>query len=305
MPTVSAIITTYNLEKMLPEAIESVLAQDWKDLEIIVVDDGSSDDTAAVMERYSGVVRYILQKNAGPSAARNTGVQVSSGKFLAFLDGDDLWKPNKVSRQLEEFEKDSTVGLVSSDFSVDEGAKVTESYLVGCQHVASGMIFLNLLRENFLLPSAAMLRRECVTQVGAWDEAIRGSEDRDYWLRVARTWRINVIPEVLTVKRNRPGNLTSDNDKLTPHRIRVFEKVLANDELTSVERHTARAALSDNYWDLGYMHWKNGRREDARSAFWKSLTLRVSKRSLLSLGGTLAPHSVVRFLQRKDGPSSR
>lgn len=299
MPTVSAVITTYNLAEMLPEAIESVLAQDWKDIQIIVVDDGSTDNTAEVMKKYAGVVQYISQKNAGPSAARNTGIQASGGEFLAFLDGDDLWKPNKTSRQLMEFEKDTTVGLVSSDFSVHEGDRVTESYLASCRHVASGKIFPNLLKENFLLPSAAMLRRECVTQVGAWDISLRGTEDRDYWLRVARSWRIQVIPEELTIKRNRPDNLTSNQDKLTPYRIRLFEKVLAMGELTGAERRTARASLSDNYWDLGYMHWTYGHRAEARRAFWKSLSLRVTRRSLLSLGVTFAPRSVVHVLKGK------
>lgn len=299
MPTVSAIITTYNLGKMLPEAIDSVLRQDWKDLETIVVDDGSTDDTPEVMRRYSGMVQYVPQKNAGPSAARNTGVHASSGKFLAFLDGDDLWKPNKISRQLAEFEKDSALGLVSSDFSVDEGGEITESYFANCRFVASGMIFLNLLRENFLLPSAAMVKRECMAAVGAWDEALRGSEDRDYWLRIARSWPIRVIPEVLTIKRNRPGNLTSNQERLTPYRILLFEKVLASGGLTSVERKTVQATLSDNYWDLGYAHWNDGRRAEARGAFWKSLMLRVNRRSLLSFGATLAPRSVVRRVQEK------
>jgi len=299
MPTVSAIITTYNLGTMLPDAIESVLRQDWRDIEIIVVDDGSTDDTPEVMKRYSGLVQYVSQKNAGPSAARNTGVQASSGKFVAFLDGDDLWKPNKISRQLAEFENDPAVGLVSSDFSIHEGDSVTESYLANCRQVASGMIFLNLLKENFLLPSAAMLRRECLIEIGAWDESLRGTEDRDYWLRVARSWHIIVIPEVLTVKRNRPDNLTSNQDRLTPYRILLFEKVLAKGELTGIEKRAARVVLSANYWDLGYMQWNNGHRTEARSAFWKSLKLSVSRRSLLSLGATFAPRPVVRLMKKK------
>ncbi len=301
MPKVSAIITTYNLAEMLPDAIESVLGQDCKNIEIIVVDDGSTDGTTELMRRSSSRILYIQQKNAGPSAARNTGVQAATGEFLAFLDGDDLWKPNKVSRQLREFERDSRVGMVSCDFSVSGGGGDTESYLAGCRHVASGMIFPNLLEENFLLPSAAMLRRECVTEVGRWDETLRGCEDRDYWLRVARRWRVVVIPEVLTIKRNRIGNLTSDGDKLIPYRIRLFEKLLAGKDLAKDERRTVKSVLSQNYWDSGYVHWKNERRTEARNAFWRSLTLRVTARSVLSFGATFVPRGFVRFLRRKWG----
>ncbi len=198
MPKVSVIIPTYNRRDFVREAIASVLAQSYHDFELLVVDDGSNDDTAAIVQEFAGV-RYILQPNRGVSAARNHGVALSNGELLAFLDSDDLWQPRKLACQVAFFTAHpETCICQSEEIWLRHGTRVNPHYK---HRKAGGDIFARSLELCLVSPSAVMLRRELFEQVGGFDESLPACEDYDLWLRIAATEPIYLIETPLVIKR--------------------------------------------------------------------------------------------------------
>jgi glycosyltransferase involved in cell wall biosynthesis len=211
---VSVIIPTYNRAQYVSDALQSALNQEGVATEIIVVDDGSTDDTRLRIQEHFGRITYIYQKNMGAGAARNTGMRASHGEFVAFLDSDDIWEPFKLRLQLSYLSSHPNVDLVCTDFSgfTDQGAFFSSFIEHYCQIVRSigrkfdrifqhrelfsfegrdvpayfGNVFDTLLAGYFTLTSTVMMRRHCITACGYFREDIPSNEDYDYWLRLAR-----------------------------------------------------------------------------------------------------------------------
>jgi len=207
---VSIIIPAYNAADYLKEAVDSVLAQTYKNIEIIVVDDGSTDDTRSALESYvaSGKIKYIYQKNKGLAGARNTGIKNASGKYVAFLDADDLFLPDKVAEQARALEENPGYGVCYSDLlHFSEDGKVYHHRY----NYPSGDIFEQLLHRQFVNPLTVVARRELFTKYGFFDESLRRSEDWDLWLRLARAGvKFYFLDERLARYRVRSvGNLSS------------------------------------------------------------------------------------------------
>jgi len=188
MPQVSVIIPTYNRAQYVCEAIDSVLAQTYRDLEIIVVDDGSTDNTREVLGKYDDQVRYIYRENGGPSAARNTGLGHARGEYIAFLDSDDLFLPGKLEVQLKGFDQFPKVGMVySKSLPFHSTFNIADRCLDSVGHITFQIhdIFedMLLLRKgpNTIEP---LVRRDCFSQVGNFDEQLVVGEDSNMWLRV-------------------------------------------------------------------------------------------------------------------------
>lgn len=184
MSQVSVIIPTYNNAQFVAQAVDSVLAQTYPDFEVIIVDDGSTDDTQAALAGYDKRIRYIYQENRGPAAARNHGYHVSSGDYLLFLDSDDLVPTDKLEVQVSFLEMRPEFGLVYSAWrQIDEGGT---RILGEVRPSRQGHLLREILcRRLFFFPGAAVIRRECLEQVGLFDEALFGCEDADLWLRLA------------------------------------------------------------------------------------------------------------------------
>lgn len=208
-PTVSVIIPNYNYGRFLSEAIESVLSQTYACSEIIVVDDGSTDDSLNVLAQYEKKgVKVIRQKNCGVGAARNAGAKASSGDFIAFFDADDIWLPHKIERQLELFQSDKEIGLTTvgvREFGKD--GKTIAKYLNG----QNGWCAEDLLifRPVVIVPgTTAMIKREVFELVGGFDETkeMHPSEDWEFCYRVARNFKLAYLPEVLVEYRNHGDN---------------------------------------------------------------------------------------------------
>jgi glycosyltransferase involved in cell wall biosynthesis len=199
---VSAIVPVYNAERFLGQALDSILAQDYRPLEVIVVDDGSVDGTSVIARTYEGV-RYIHQANQGHAAARNAGIEASNGEFVAFLDADDLWAPNKLSVQIGHLLKHPSVGyaIARQRFFVEPGTSLPP------------WLRRELLLEDQVgyLPGTLVVRTTVFAQIGTFDTAYRISCDSD-WLARAKDAGIpmSILPDVLLFRRIHSGNQSSD-----------------------------------------------------------------------------------------------
>ena len=196
---VSVIIPTYNRWPMVREAVESVLAQTAGGYELIVVDDGSTDETRCRLADYGSRLAVLTQSRRGVSAARNLGARRASGKYLAFLDSDDLWHPCKLQRQLDFMERNPEIGICQTDeIWIRNGVRVNP----GNRHrKPSGDIFRASLELCLVSPSAVMMRRELFERVGGFDESLPVCEDYDLWLRIVKDTEIPLVPELLVTKR--------------------------------------------------------------------------------------------------------
>lgn len=202
MPKVSVIIPTYNCGQYICQAVDSVLAQTYRDFELVVVDDGSTDNTRELLMQFGKNLRYIYQENKGMTAARNTGIKNSSGEYIAFLDSDDIWLPNKLERQVKLLDEAPEVGLVYCwHYYIDEQGNRCKFWNneVGRSFESGSRLFEKLIERNVISGggSTPVIRRECLAKSGMFDEALSYCGDWDLWLRISMDYIIAVIPEPL------------------------------------------------------------------------------------------------------------
>jgi glycosyltransferase involved in cell wall biosynthesis len=217
---VSIIIPAYNAESTIGKAIENVLSQSDLDTEIIVVDDGSTDGTPQILERYENSIRVIRQSNAGAAAARNAGVAATKGEYLAFLDADDLWLPGRLSRTLAALQDSPQAVLSFCDYLlVDKCGKVLHRNFVG-----RAPSHRDLLQGGCpILPSAVTIRRTAYESVGGFNEHLRAGEDPYLWLVLSERGSFQYVPEQLVLYRY--GSAATAFVKYEPSR-RTFERLV-------------------------------------------------------------------------------
>jgi glycosyltransferase involved in cell wall biosynthesis len=238
-PLVSVIIPTYNRGWVLTEAVDSVLAQDFRDFELIIVDDGSTDDTPRLLEEYSRKARTIRQKNTGVSAARNRGIVSATGQFIAFLDSDDLWFPKKLSTQVGFFESNPNALICQTEeIWIRNGVRVNPKKR---HKKESGGIFERSLGLCLVSPSAVMLHRRIFDEVGFFDETLPACEDYDLWLRIGCHYPVYLIETALTIKRGGHRDQLSRLPGLDRFRISALKKLLNTENLSN---HQYRAAVN-------------------------------------------------------------
>ncbi|HOX72158.1 MAG TPA: glycosyltransferase [Dokdonella sp.] len=199
IPEISAIIPTYNRRDLVIRAIKSALAQTRKVEEIIVIDDGSTDGTdAALKAAFGDRILYVRQANAGVSAARNRGMAMSRGRYIALLDSDDEWLPEKTARQVEWLDAHTEFGMVLCDVErVDGEGRMIDRFRRRDVIREDGWVLSMVLQDPALAPVSAMFRREVFADIGGFDENLATAEDLDFHLRVASRWRIGVVEEIL------------------------------------------------------------------------------------------------------------
>ena len=196
---VSVIIPSYDRWPMLGESVDSVLVQTAREYELIVVDDGSTDETPRRLRDYGARLTMLSQSRRGVAAARNLGARQASGQYLAFLDSDDLWHPLKLERQLAFMESNLEVEICQTDeIWVRNGVRVNPRHK---HRKPSGDIFRASLALCLVSPSAVMMRRDLFERVGGFDESLPVCEDYDLWLRIAKDTEVPLIPETLVTKR--------------------------------------------------------------------------------------------------------
>ena len=236
MPKVSVIIPTYNRLPMLKEAVDSVLAQDFEDFELIVVDDGSTDGTAGEVIKYGGRVKLLQHKeNRGVSAARNSGIFHAKGKYIGFLDSDDLWVKGKLRIQVNFLDENPHYPLCYTDEIWIRKGKRVNPMLKHTKY--SGWIFEKCLPLCTISPSSVMMRKTLFPRVGLFDEALPVCEDYDFWLRVSTRFPVFFIDKKMIIKRGGHGDQLSNrswgNDR---YRVIALEKLLSEPSVGPEER---------------------------------------------------------------------
>ncbi len=234
---VSIIIPTYNRGHVLPDAIDSVLAQDFRDYELIVIDDGSTDNTLTILDRYPERIKVYRQPNQGVSAARNHGIAMSSGNLIAFLDSDDLWLAQKLSVQVAFFNANpKSLICQTQEIWIRNGIRVNPKKR---HQKPSGQIFEKSLELCLVSPSAVMIRRSLFDSVGLFDESLPACEDYDLWLRISCRYPVYLINKPLTVKKGGHADQLSKMKGLDQFRIRSLLKIIDSGLLTLAQKKAA------------------------------------------------------------------
>jgi len=258
-PKVSAIIPTYNYGRFVCQAVDSVLAQAWPNVEVIVVDDGSTDDTAERLKPYADKIRYIYQTNRGLSAARNTGIREAAGEYVAFLDADDLWTPQKTKAQMalvaaQQF--DAVVCVPANNASTGDSFSFADCFVVS---------------PGF--GSTALVKRDVFDETGGFDETLKSVEDRDMMLRITATGRrIGIVAGDYVRIRTHDANMSRNAQRMEENFRRTLKKIFALPQMR--HRYLLKVkALSHYYFDCAWTYFEEGKRIGALARILKSLLL--------------------------------
>jgi glycosyltransferase involved in cell wall biosynthesis len=274
-PRVSVIIPAYNAARTVDQTLDSVLSQTFQDFEIVVVDDGSTDDTPAVLARRRARLRVLRKVNEGrPAAARNLGVRASCGEYVAFVDADDTWHPDKLARQVAMLDRDPTIGLVyTADATINARGDIVS--VNPCPPGARGRIYDVLRVHNVMVGSSVVVRRDAFDQVGGFDQSLTSIENWDLWIRISSRWAIECIDEPLTFYRMHEGNRSGSVQLRRQNIFRVLEKHHEAAERSPEGRRIRRDAYFHAYFNVlgrGYFS-----RREMRLARWALLRAALLK----------------------------
>lgn len=265
---ISVILPTFNRSAYIRESVESVLAQSVSPLEVLVVDDGSTDDTATVVQSIKGPVRYFRQKNQGSAASRNLGLQQARGEFIAFQDSDDIWTPGKLQMQCEFFSQHPDIDFVfglMSNFEKPEDPYRPAIWDNACYEYLRQIgapipdMAARLLAYSFVPTPTVMCRRTAIERVGGFDEHFRIAQDFDYWLRSTCSCTWGFLNQILLRRRVHPGNIVNDYARRSEYHLQVLLKAETYlDALAPSARPVLRDSIQRVSYSLG-SHYLNVR----------------------------------------------
>lgn len=298
MPRVSVIVPTYNAPHFLVETVESILAQTYRDYELIVVDDGSGPATREALEPYIGRIRYLWRPQGGPSAARNTGIKRATGELVAFCDHDDLWLPAKLEHQVAYIDSCPDAGLYYCDYlhfgdRTDKRARR--------QH--SGRVFTKLWQKRFLQTLTVVCRAEVFQKVGLFDEGLRYCQDYDMWLRVALHYEFGFTGGVLAKYRLHPGNLARKGGlENTLEKLYVILKAhRLGREAGLIGWYIRNRVFSEIYLRVGQDLESHGYLADASRCYCRSLRYRPARLKIVKFAYQLLGRSQKQRPKRYTG----
>lgn len=242
--TVSVIIPAYNAEKFIKESIDSVLSQTFNNFEIIVIDDGSSDNTFNIANSYGANVKVYMQNNAGAGAARNYGAKLAKGAWLAFLDADDLWAPEKLELQMS----------ISNNYFWS----YTDSYFIGSSHNGSlkssdvsphmsGKVVPTLIVNNFIGTSTVMIRKDIFLSVGGFDQSLRALQDWDLWLKIAAKYELGYISAPQVKYRVHSNSTSRSTRKTRKYHLEIIRRTFSPGGVGENYKDLKRLALAESY----------------------------------------------------------
>lgn len=287
-PLVSVIVPAYNSAKYITETISSLLEQTYPNIEIIVVNDGSQDNTLDVLKFYQTKIVIIDQLNTGVSGARNTGIRAAKGDLISFCDSDDLWAPQKIHEQITYLQHNPSVGMVYCDWHVwnpdHNGNFVVPEFFRSAQYgqeidsAKSGWVYHKLLLDCICLTSTVMLRKDTIQKVGFFNTDLWCGEDYDYWLRVSRITEIHKLKSKLVLYRSLAESITR---RPTPvhYEYEVFRKAISQwgVESPNGEKNDPRLLkerVAKMRFDFGYHHLNSGDAVIAIKSFADSIIQR-------------------------------
>ncbi len=282
-PKVSVFIPTYNYGHFLGEAMQSVLDQTFQDWELIIVDDGSTDNTAEVVASFKDPrIRYVYQQNRGNPAARNTALKLARGEYIACLDADDVWFPEKLEKQVAQLDGlPPTVGLVYSDLYLfnDEDGTIIRRFLQG-RCPPRGRVLTQLLPEEsaFIHDTVALIRREVFDRVGFYDEGLLRYQDWEMWVRIANAYDVEALDEPLGRSRRHSNNAIKGLEEMRRYGHAAKWKVMTSYPLSRQERRALRYNLAYDEYTYGIDLLRLGRRGEAWKAFLRAVQLRPGER---------------------------
>jgi glycosyltransferase involved in cell wall biosynthesis len=258
---ISVVIPTYNRASFLKEAIDSVLSQIYRDFELIVVDDGSTDDTPKLLLSYGKKIKVITKANKGPSSARNRGIKAAKGKWIAFLDSDDVWKPDKLEKQVQFIKENPDIKICQTEeIWIRNGKRVNPRKK---HEMHSGWIYEQCLPLCIVSPSSVMIHGDVFEKVGLFDETLLACEDYDLWLRIAPHYPICLVREKLIVKQgghaDQQSHVISSLDLL---RIKAMIKSLESGGLNESQYEAALLELNKKCRVYGNGCIKRGKKEE-------------------------------------------
>ena len=279
-PAVSVVIATYNRANYLAETIDSVLSQSFQKFELIVVDDGSTDETRRVVAPYGSRVRYLYQENRGPSAARNLGVRNASARWISIQDSDDLCLPNHLETLYGYANKHPESGMVFANGSYLGGPAHDRKTIIPAAKsrrlAEQGVRLEDLFDKSIVRLQAALISKRCYNDVGGHDETLRISMDLDLTFRLISRYPVAYLDEVVFSYRRHSGNISGNQELRLLENIRVIERLLDQngeaEELLGKRRVAARLAY--RYYRLAKGRWKTGERDKSREALREAIRLR-------------------------------
>jgi len=273
----SVIIRTYNRARLIPETVQSVLAQTFQDFEIVIVDDGSTDDTETVLRQFNDErIRYVYQTNQGLSAALNTGLRVSNAEYIAILDSDDLWLPEMLQTAVNTLDSKPDAGLFYAKASTIDANGKPLTQILGAPEKFPGETFKSILYGDCVAPGTVVLPRICFDRVGLFDETLRGNEDWDMWVRIARHYPFAYADRTLARYRYHKANYTSipsNFGHLIQARIKVLDKVFSSSNIPEEALSIEAIAYRNVYIDVGLRWLSVGVWRESANYFWKAIRI--------------------------------
>jgi len=282
-PLVSVIIPAYNAARYVADAINSVLSQTYKDYEMIVVNDGSADDTASIVKNIISSIdhkpyitdrrpeiRYIYQKNSGPSAARNRGITESLGEYIAFLDSDDAWEPDKLEKQVKALEANHNIGLATCGRKVFDQS---DNQTISMPNIPTdrNKMFNSFAMGNIVGScSCVIIRRSCIGVAGNFDELLNVGEDWDMWFRIARDYEIATINEPLVKYRIRQNSQSGCGNRNLENELRLLKRIFDEQAVPYTER-IKKKAYSYRHYKAAIAYKENGDILKMKEAILKSI----------------------------------
>jgi glycosyltransferase involved in cell wall biosynthesis len=260
MPRVSVIVPAYNAATYLPHAIDSVVSQTFASWEIIITDDGSTDNTRAIVDSYRRTLgdklQYTYQPNRGLPAARNTGMRGARGEFIALLDADDVWLPHRLERGVQAMDSAPETGLVHGRVRrIDAQGSVIGELPVDPRYLSGRIAHYIYTRRAHIICPTVLFRKRCLDTAGWFDEGMRATEDRDLWFRIASHEQVTYIDEVLAHYRLSPSSMTADLDRLLNGQLYFIGKHYRSGACTRLEH---LQALGNTYRELGDSLFRGG-----------------------------------------------
>jgi glycosyltransferase involved in cell wall biosynthesis len=313
-PRVSVIIPTYNCGRFLPATLESVFGQSFKDFEIIVIDDGSTDDTEKVVEPYRDHIIYLSGTNKGAAAARNIGLKIARGDLITFLDADDMWESEKLTAQVLLMDSHLEIrvsytnftffgassSITRTGFEERDGALLRyEREKIGeLQYMltSKSLLYDYLVVQAYPKPSMLMVRRHCFEKVGVFDESLSICEDTQMCLRLAKHFNFGYVDRCLVKRRVRTDTLSSaaDDRRYAAVHIQMFENLERWIPLSKIERRAVNRALANYRLAAGYVDFSEYRLASSRKHLWSSVKVCWTIKSLFYLSLTILPVNLLK-----------